>query len=233
MSRLTPAADRTGGTDETAILDHASAPVRGLVDQLDRLALQSETHFVRLAHTAINEAVRPVYAMNDLQPASETVRRGRGSCSQRLGLLEAVARGAGISTRVRGFVVDGRFWNPRFPRLRGITPDRVLLAWPEFLLDGHWVSATDLFEQQQPDTEPFTNEGSETLFGAISRMRIEWDRCTGGSVCDLSGWVLKDLGRFDSRDAFFEAHGQTLCLVARVAADPIMSRWSAGSSSDE
>ncbi|WP_457464607.1 hypothetical protein [Streptomyces sp. TE5632] len=64
------------------------------------------------------------------------LRRGRGSCSQRLAVLESVARASGVATRVRGLLVDGSFWYPRFPRLHRIVPEQVLLAWPEFRLEG-------------------------------------------------------------------------------------------------
>jgi hypothetical protein len=54
-------------------------------------------------------------------------------------VLEAVARAIGVPTRVRGLLVDGVFWYPRFPRSKPLVPERVLLAWPEFLLDGERV----------------------------------------------------------------------------------------------
>ncbi|MFG3658562.1 transglutaminase domain-containing protein, partial [Streptomyces sp. NPDC047706] len=61
---------------------------------------------LRRAHRAVTGAVRPVYSVQDERPVSEVLRRGRGSCSQRLAVLEAVARADGIPTRVRGLLVD-------------------------------------------------------------------------------------------------------------------------------
>ncbi|MGW0483960.1 hypothetical protein [Nonomuraea sp. NPDC003214] len=55
-----------------------------------------------------------------------------------------MARGHGIATRVRGLLLDGRFWYPRFPRLRALIPRHVVLAWPEFLWDGSTCSSCDL-----------------------------------------------------------------------------------------
>jgi hypothetical protein len=49
------------------------------------------------------------------------------------------------------------------------------------------------------------------------------------STCDLSATVLRDLGRFDSRDELFIRYGQTLCWPARTLAEPFLSRWAAGS----
>jgi hypothetical protein len=186
------------------------------------------------AHGLIAARVRPVYALDDTQPASRTLVRRRGSCSQRLAVLEAVARGAGIQTRVRGLLVDGRFWYPRFPQLRMAVPDSVVLAWPEFLLDTHWVAASEIFGSLQSlsGSGGFSNADGETLFDAVARTAVDWDGVTSAtgvcSACDLSGTVLKDLGRFDSRDEFFASHGQTLCRPARLLADPVLGRWSAG-----
>jgi hypothetical protein len=78
----------------------------------------------------------------------------------------------------------------------------------------------------------FTNAGAETLFEALSRTAIDWDGATAcpaaGAACDLSGYVLADLGHFDSRDELFAQHGQTLCGMARLLTEPILSRRSAG-----
>ncbi|MEO3889491.1 transglutaminase domain-containing protein [Nonomuraea sp. B5E05] len=188
----------------------------------------AERAFLITTHRLIASRVRPVYAMNERQPASATLGLRRGSCSQRLALLEAVARGRGIATRVRGFLLDGRFWHSRFPRLRALVPRRVVLAWPEFLLGGRWVTASELYGDlgMLRAGGRFTNAGGETLFDAIARTAVDWDGGTCSS-CDLSGHVLADLGFFDSRDDLFNEHGQTLCLPVRIPADLIMGRRAA------
>lgn len=202
------------------------------------------------AHAWIAAAVRPVYSVQDERPVSEVLRRGRGSCSQRLAVLEAVARAYGVPTRVRGLLVDGTFWYPRFPRLRRIVPDQVLLAWPEFRLGSPagaggapapWLTVSQLLGGMRPGGGEqggargggFTNAGSETLFEALSRTAIDWDAapaaCPGtgpgaGAACDLSAYVLSDLGHYDSRDELFARHGQTLCGLARLVAEPVLGR---------
>lgn len=230
----------TGSTAATRILDWRDPLVASLLDGLDVTADADTVRRIetlRRAHRRITEAVRPVYSVQDERPVSEVLRRGRGSCSQRLAVLEAVARATGTATRVRGLLVDGSFWYPRFPRLRRIVPDRVLLAWPEFRLDeapsASWLAVSELFgslgELSDGDEAGFTNSGSETLFEALSRTAVDWDGATtlcptAGAGCDLSAYVLTDLGRFDSRDELFARHGQTLCPVARVLAEPVMGR---------
>lgn len=219
-----------GSVEPTPILDWRSPAVAELVARLradDPLARLQE------AHRVIATDIRAVYAVEDRQPASVTLARGAGSCSQRLAVLEAVARASGVPTRVRGMLVDGRFWYPRFGRLRALVPNTVLLAWPEFGLGGNWLSVSELYASLGAlDTDRgFTNTTGETLFDAVARTAVDWDgaTCTPGSTsaCDLSAQVVRDLGRYPSRDALFDAHGQTLCGGVRWIADPILSRKAA------
>ncbi|MDH6216818.1 hypothetical protein M2283_004136 [Streptomyces pseudovenezuelae] len=176
---------------------------------------------------------------------SQILRLGRGSCSQRMAVLEAVARAWGVPSRVRGLVVDGTFWYPRFPRLRRLVPDQVVLAWPEFLVDeppeadrsaARRLPVSELFagagERRGRADGGFTNAGPETLFEALSRTSVDWDGATAcpasDGSCDLSAYLLTDLGHFDSRDELFARHGQTLCGPARFLAEPVLGRRAAG-----
>ncbi|MGW2566275.1 transglutaminase domain-containing protein [Streptomyces sp. NPDC001537] len=237
----------SGSTAPTRILDWRHPQVTSLLRQIDTTAdpgtaagPDRRAADLRRAHRVIAATVRPVYSVQDERPVSEVLRRGRGSCSQRLAVLEAVARASGVATRVRGLLVDGAFWYPRFPRLRRIVPDQVLLAWPEFRLEagapahaaGPWLPVSELFgsldELSDGRGGGFTNAGAETLFEALSRTAVDWDGVTlcpaDGASCDLSAHVLADLGHFDSRDQLFARHGQTLCRTARVLAEPVLGR---------
>ncbi|MER5447578.1 transglutaminase domain-containing protein [Streptomyces sp. NPDC002766] len=235
----------TGSTAPTRILDGRHPRVVALLQRIEAEAggADDRAAFLRRAHRHIAETVRPVYSVRDDLPVSAVLRRGRGSCSQRLAVLEAVARASGVPTRVRGLLVDGRFWYPRFPRLRLVVPDQVVLAWPEFRVagpsGGHvtpWLSASELFgsldELSIRREVGFSNAGAETLFDALSGTAIDWDGTTlcpaSGAGCDLSGHVLADLGHFDSRDELFARHGQTLCATARLLAEPVLGRRGAG-----
>lgn len=250
--RTTPLGSTAGGTEPTRILDWQHPRVALLVRSLGTTtascradAAADQVRGLRRAHRWIAASVRPVYSVQDERPVSEVLRRGRGSCSQRLAVLESVARASGVATRVRGLVVDGTFWYPRFPRLRRIVPDQVLLAWPEFRIDGlspdghpaaPWLPVSELFGDLDGLSKDvgggFTNADSETLFEALSRTAVDWDGATAcpstGASCDLSAHVLADLGHFDSRDELFARHGQTLCGTARLLAEPVLGRRAAG-----
>jgi hypothetical protein len=145
-------------------------------------------------------------------------------------LLEGIARREGIATRVRGIAVEGSFWYPRFPQLHWLVPVRVILAWPDFRLDGQWMPVSHLFgslDEMAACGSGFSNSDGETLFDAIARTAVDWDGSTGTASCDLSAEVREDLGYFDSRDDLFQQCGQTLCRLARSAGDSVLSRHSA------
>ncbi|MFC9787781.1 transglutaminase domain-containing protein [Rhodococcus sp. NPDC127528] len=212
--------ESAGGIDATTILDWGRfGPVTPATDD-----------FLRSTHRWVQQHIRAVYALDDTQPASVTLAHGRGSCSQRLAVVEALARRAGIATRVEGLVLRGEFWYPRFRYLRPFVPDRVLLAWPSFRVDGQWLDASAAFSGQGCTTsEPFTNSGAETLFDAAGRSPISWSAATQSAAClDLSGHVVQSLGSFDSRDGLFARYGQTLARPVRTVLEPFSSRWSAG-----
>ncbi|MFC0626632.1 transglutaminase domain-containing protein [Kribbella deserti] len=226
-------AEVTGETAATPTLDWHHAAVGSLHSEVRALAPIGEREFLKSAHRTIAEMVRPVYALEELQAVSTTLAKRRGSCSQRMAVLEALARAEGIPTRVRGLAIDGRFWYPRFPAMQRLVPETVLLAWPEFRADGEWLDVSALFGPigSMSSRSGFTNTGPETLFDAIGRTAVDWDGVTcginGQSPCDLSGQVVHDYGRFSSRDALFAAHGQSLCWTARRIANPLLTRSSA------
>lgn len=220
-----PPPEAAGGTAATPNLDLHHPNVTDLTAHV-RTAAGSITHeraLLRTAHRLIGERIRPVYAMNDEQPVSVTIARGRGSCSRRMAVLEAVARAHGIATRVRGRLIDGAFWYPRFPRLQAVVPTEVVLAWPEFRIEEAWVPVSDLYDGLCVSSG-FRNDGSETLFDAVAHTVVDWAGASSSPTCDLSAHVREDLGWFDSRDDLFHAYGQTLCPAARLLVDPVLSR---------
>lgn len=219
---------KPGSTAPTRIQDHGSAPIERLTERARNAAHSPEALAVlESAHAIIRDEVRAVYAMEESTPASRTLSRGYGSCSQRLAILESVARSIGVATRVRPLLIDRSFWYPRFPRLAFAMPDRVLLVWPEFGVDG-WRSASELFGPIGcRGGTTFTNHGAETLFEAVGRCAIDWDGHSADSPFDLSRFVRADYGHFSNRDDAFRSLGQTLCTPVRAIADPILRRIAA------
>jgi hypothetical protein len=193
----------------TPILDFQSEPVQRVRRQFARA--DSDLDFVRTAHLFVRDHVRPVYTVDELQPASVTLTKAAGSCSQRFACVEALARSAGIPTRVRGYWIAGEFWAPRFRWTRRFIPSRILLAWPQFNIAGEWIGIESIFGSLESlataTPQGFTNSG-ESLFDAVSHRAIDFhgrtSHCTG-ATCDLSRFAVGDAGTFASRDELFAA----------------------------
>jgi hypothetical protein len=198
----------------TAILDSEHGEIRGFAKTL----LQSVglgIPFLRKAHLRLVETLRPVYSVDEWQPASLTLCKRQGSCSQRAAVLEAIARAAGVPTRVHALFVNGHFWYPRFPLTRMFIPNVVLLVWPQFYVEGQWL---DLDELHAPMAElvtksktGFTNTG-ESLFEAVIETPLDFLGKTCGLACsrpehDLSRFVAHDHGLYNTRDEVFELFG--------------------------
>lgn len=221
--------EQPGSRAATPILDHGSPAVGRLVDRADDSARSAASlALLESAHGIIRDEVRAVYSLQETTSASRTLARGFGSCSQRLAILESVARRIGVATRVRALLVDRSFWYPRFPRLGFALPDRVMLAWPEFRIDDSWRSASELFGPIGcRGGGAFTNRGAETLFEAVGRCVVDWDGRSHDDAYDLSHFVRADHGYFADRDEAFARLGQTLCAPTRLLAEPVLRRIAA------
>lgn len=216
-------AEQPGSLAPTLILNFESQGITRLVALSRQLAQSTEALAVlEAAHSIICHEVRAVYALEEMTPAARTLARGFGSCSQRLAILESVARAIGIPTRVRALLIDRSFWYPRFPNVGFALPDTILLAWPEFSIQ-QWRPASELFGKVGcRGGGAFTNSGGETLFEAAGRCAIDWDGQSGDTAYDLSRFLRADYGYFANRDDAFKQLGQTLCTPSRWIADPLL-----------
>jgi hypothetical protein len=205
---------RVANLKPTAILDCQHPSVRQLAQDLRGRRVEDRA-FLTIAHTYLVHAVRPVYSVDEWQRASTTLQKQRGSCSQRLACLEALARTCGIGTRARALRIAGSFWFPPFPYVRRLIPPEILLVWPQFFLAGSWVDFDEIYTPLVPQSgqahEPFTNRG-ESLFDAVAHTAVDFFGKTKAegrerSPCDLSSFVLADEGFFDTRDEVFVRFG--------------------------
>lgn len=163
----------------TPILDHEDVAIRALAVHLRREP-QHDQQLLQSAHRYLVSALKPVYTLNELQPASSTLRSRQGSCSQRMACLEAMSRACDIATRVRVLHVSGQFWYPRFRLFRAFIPKRVLLVWPQFFFEGVWTDFDELYNPAMKLAEnakhAFINDGESIFDGRITRPSISWRR---------------------------------------------------------
>ncbi len=141
--------------------------------------------FLRSAHLYLMKALQPVHSVNERQLASITLQKKEGSCSQRAAVLEAIARAAGIPTRVHAFGVKGSFWYLRFRFTRPFIPKCILLLWPQFYIDDNGLDFDELHasidQLATNTTDGFTDTG-ESLFEAVAATPVDFL----GKTCGLA-----------------------------------------------
>ena len=211
--QLTDKAPNAANLKVTAILDHAEPSICALAAEFRRQH-RHDQELLQAGHRFLVESVKPIYTVDELQPASRTLRKRMGSCSQRMACLEAVSRAASVATRARVLRVSGKFWYPRFRGLSAFIPRDILLVWPQFYLDGAWVDFDELYGSPRELTRQadrgFSNEG-ESVFDAVAHTPVDFlaKTCKAGcsSNFDLSRFILADEGFFDTRDEVFQRFG--------------------------
>ena len=198
----------------TAILDYECDEIRSLASSAADKEHPSASRLRRI-HSHLVTMLRPVYSVNEWQPASMTLKRRRGSCSQRMACLEAVARAAGIPTRVQALRIKGKFWFPRFRAARWFIPETVLLLWPQFSVEDEWRDFDELHAPMEKlvagNDGGFTNDG-ESLFEAVQHTPIDFLGKTCGMNCakpqhNLTEFVSTSEGYFDTRDEALDQLG--------------------------
>lgn len=187
----------------TPILDYESPAVQKVLGTLSE-GQPSPRAFVQRAHLHLSDVMRPIYSVDDKQAASETIRVNGGSCAQRMACLEALARGFGIRTRVRGLWLAKKFWKERLPLLQPIMP-KTLMPWPQFWMEDRWVDFDEIFDTienlSSHVTHPFTNAGA-SLFDAVRNQPV--DMLGKSSRFSLQQFVVSDAGFFDTRDELMD-----------------------------
>ena len=187
----------------TAILDYPNPAVQQVVNRL-REDSPSARQFVQKAHLHLSDVMRPIYSVAERQPASVTLTLNGGSCSQRMACLEALARGYGVPTRVRGLWLRKDFWKERLPLLQPLMP-KTLMPWPQFWLEGKWLDFDEIFEQMADlcklVSHPFTNAGM-SLFDAVRCEPV--DLLGKSSQYSLKQFVLSETDFFDTRDELLD-----------------------------
>jgi hypothetical protein len=197
----------------TAIYDLASPEVSGLAAKL-RAAYSDDRSFIQAAHAHLSDVnMATVYSIDDEQPASVTLRENKGACAQRMAALEAIARAAGIGTRVRALWLAKQFWFRRLPLLRWVLPDALLYTWPQFLIEGSWVDFDELYEPMDSlaaDAKYAFSNAGESIFSAVQCQPVDFlgksRRCSRPEM-DLSKIVTKDAGIYATREDLFAAEG--------------------------
>jgi len=130
----------------TPIIDSDSADVRALANEVAAIA-DPKLRAIKLYYLVRDRFLYDPYSIDPTpegMSASAVIRRGRGFCVSKAILLAAVARAAGIPSRIGLADVKNHLATPRLRELMG-TDVFYYHGYTELLIDGRWVKATPAF----------------------------------------------------------------------------------------
>jgi hypothetical protein len=130
------------------------------------------------------------YSRNDNISASEVLRNGFGQCNTKVTLLMALARGAGIQSRLHAYRVHRHVQQERVPAwLLRFAPEATLFFWPEFFIGERWRPLHLLVRERVQTWKgcPFDN-------ARYAHAPLKTD------------WIAQDDGIWDSPDDYFKKH---------------------------
>lgn len=208
-------------TLETALLNYSHPRIRQLIraKQWDRLAPQQQILDI---YNYVRDTVLFGYNRADDIPASEVLQNGYGQCNTKGVLFMALLRAVGVPCRMHGFTIDKKLqkgamkgWYYR------LSPDEIIHSWVEVYAEGRWLNMEGfildlpyLTKLQQTFSEC---EGSFCGYGVATNdfqnPPIYWD---GNDTYVQKEGIVRDLGVYDSPDAFFARHPQNLGGIRKV-----------------
>jgi len=207
---------------ETALLDFSHPLVMKLVSahSWDRLARKSQILGI---YNYVRDTVLFGYNRADAIPASQVLKDGYGQCNTKGILFMALLRAVGIPCRMHGFTIDKRLqkgamkgWYYR------LSPDEIVHSWVEVFYEDKWINMegfildvpylTKLQQKFGACTGSFCGYGVAT--DNFENPAIYWD---GNDTYVQKEGIVRDLGIYDSPDAFFAKYRQRLGAMRELA----------------
>lgn len=202
-------------TAATPLLDYHHPDIAALIASRGWPGL-AEAGRIGAAYDFVRNEIAFGYNRADDIPASAVLADGYGQCNTKATLLMALLRGLGIPCRLHGFTIRKSLQRGVVPELvYRIAPDDILHSWVEVLHKGEWLELEG-FILDAPYLSRLQERfaatgGSLCAYGAgtanLADPRVAW---RGRSTYIQRTGINRDLGLFDTPDAFYAAHRQDL-----------------------
>ncbi|MEZ5651692.1 MAG: transglutaminase-like domain-containing protein [Burkholderiaceae bacterium] len=197
---------------ETTLLDFDHPAIRTLIR--DRRWLDGDDfHRIGSIHDFVRNEIAFGYNRDDAMRASQVLADGYGQCNTKAILLMALLRASGIACRLHGFTIDKALQRGIVPEaVYGLAPAEIVHSWVEIWFDDRWV-VLEGFIIDDPMLgalqRRFAGRRKLCAYGvgtdALADPPVRWQ---GHDTLIQASGIARDLGRFDSPDAFFAVHGQ-------------------------
>ena len=197
---------------ETPILDFRSDSLARLIEERGwaNLPLQDR---VGAAYEFVRNEILFGYNADDALPASQVLSDGIGQCNTKSTLLMALLRALDAPCRLHGFTIDKSLQRGVVPELvYPLAPRDILHSWVEVCLGDRWLELEGFIlddgvlrslQRAFPDRDGLCAYGAGT--NSLHSPLVEWN---GADTYIQRTGINRDLGLFDTPDAFYAKHRQ-------------------------
>jgi len=200
---------------ETVILNFSHPSIQNLLQKQNWMALEPVER-LRAIYNFVRDEIKFGYNKSDTIQASQVLADGYGQCNTKATLLMALLRACQIPNRIHGFTIDKALQKGA---IRGIwyklSPRNILHSWVEvyvneawYYLEGVILDKMYLEKLQRLNTDC---KGTFCGFGvytdSFEKPLIEWN--LNHTYIQDKG-INHDFGVFESPDAFYAKHQQSL-----------------------
>ncbi|WP_051534639.1 transglutaminase-like domain-containing protein [Deefgea rivuli] len=200
----------------TKILDFHAQNIRALVDERG-WRQRNSVDAARAVYEFCREEILFGYNSDaDDMQASRVLSEGIGHCNTKATLLMALLRSVGIPCRLNAFTIKKSLQRGALtPFVYFMAPHEIIHTWTEAKLGNQWVALEGLILDSgylEAVQHRFVHCSHPFLGYAIAtenlqRPRVEW---TGSDTFIQRDGIARELGIFQSPDAFYEKHSTNL-----------------------
>lgn len=213
----------------TPLLDFDHPRIAALVEARGWGAL-SEKDRIGAAYAFVRNEISFGYNASDALPASQVLADGFGQCNTKATLLMALWRALGVPCRLHGFTIDKALQRGVVPEaVYWLAPRNILHSWVEIRFEGRWVTLEGFILDDAVIAAlqaAFPGRRSLCAYGAgtdcLPDPQIAWK---GGNTYIQKTGINRDLGVFDTPDAFYARHEQELTGLRGLLYRHLVRHW--------
>ena len=197
---------------ESPLLDFSAPLIRELIEARGWRALNGKDR-IGAAYDFVRNEILFGYNADDALPASRVLQDGYGQCNTKGTLLMALLRALEVPCRFHGFTIDKGLQRGIVPELvYALAPKDIIHSWVEVEFEDQWLRLEGFILDDQvlnalqayfPDRSSLCAYGAGT--DCLQAPRVDW---AGQSTFIQKTGINRDLGVFDSPDAFYAKHRQ-------------------------
>ncbi len=199
---------------ETRILDYSNASIVKLVESRNWNQMDTVSR-IKSIYNYVRDEIKFGYNLSDDIPASVVLKDGYGQCNTKATLLMALLRATGVSNRIHGFTIDKALQKGAIIGVCYLfSPRNIVHSWVEVCVNDQWyILEGVIIDRSYLSKIQSQNMASKTFCGYgiytdnLQNPPIEWD--LNNTFIQDRG-INRDLGIFDTPDAFYAEHRQYL-----------------------